>query len=59
MQGFPYLGDGEVPLPTKILLVHPLLNNFLFPPTKSQFNPIKKIKTSLLAVGITPVPFLF
>ena len=34
-------GDGEVPPRTKNLLIHPLPIKFLFPPTKSQFNPIK------------------
>ena len=35
-----------------------LPTKFLFPPTKSQFKLIKKIKT-FLAVVIVPVPFLF
>ena len=48
-QGFPYWGDGEVPPPTKNLLIQPLPTRFLFPPTKSQVNPIKKLKTSFLA----------
>ena len=42
IQGFPYWGDGGVPPPTKNLLIHPLPTKFLFPPNKSQFNPIKK-----------------
>ena len=42
IQGFPYWGDGGVPPPTKNLLIHPLPTKFLFPPTKSQVNPIKK-----------------
>ena len=51
IQDFPYCRDG------KNLLIHPLPTKFLFPPTKSQFNPIKKIKASFLAVVIAPVPF--
>ena len=39
---FPFWGDGEVLPPSKHLLIHPLPTKFLFPPTKSQFNPIKK-----------------
>ena len=42
IQGFPYWGDGEVPPPTKNLFIHPLSTKLLFPPTKSQFNPINK-----------------
>ena len=57
IQDFPYWRDGGVPQPTKNLLIHPLHTKFLFPPTKSQFNPIKKIKASFLAVVIAPVPF--
>ena len=53
MQGFPYWGMGESSLQQKICSF-----KFLFPPTKSQFKLIKKIKT-FLAVVIVPVPFLF
>ena len=56
---FPTVGMGEVPPSTKNFLIHPLPTKILFPPTKSQFNPIKKIKTLFLAVVIAPVPFLF
>ena len=35
-------GVRGVPPPTKNLLFHPLSNKFLFPPTESQFNLIKK-----------------
>ena len=55
IQSFPYWEDGKVLPPTKNLLIHPLPTKFLFPPTKSQFNPIKK--TPFLAVVIAPVPF--
>ena len=41
--GFSYWGDGGVPPQTKNLLIHPLPTKFLFPPTKSQFNLIKKV----------------
>ena len=40
----------------------PTIQKFAHPPplpTKSQVNPIKKIKTLLLAVVIAPVPILF
>ena len=40
-RGFPTGGIEESPTPTKNLLTHPLPTKFLFPPTKSQFNPIK------------------
>ena len=43
IQGFPYWGDGGVPPLTKNLLIHLLPTKFLFPPTKSQFNLIKKV----------------
>ena len=55
IQGFPYYDDGGVPPPTKNFLIQPLPTRFLFPPTKSQLNPIKKI--SFLAVVTAPVPF--
>ena len=42
IQGFPYWWDGGVPPPIKNLLIHPLPTKFLFPPRKTQFNPIKK-----------------
>ena len=42
IQSFPYWEDGEVPPPTKNLLIHCLPTKLLFPPTKSQVNPIKK-----------------
>ena len=54
---FPTRGDGGVSPPTKNLLIHSVATKFLFPPTKSQFNLIKK--KSFLAVVIAPVPFLF
>ena len=41
-QSFPYWGDGGVLPPTKNLLIHSLPTKFLLPPTKSQFNLIKK-----------------
>ena len=40
-RGFPTGGMGESPPATKNLLTYPLPTKFLFPPTKSQFNPIK------------------
>ena len=43
IQDFPYWRDGGVPQSTKNLLIHPLPTKFLFPPTKSQFNLIKKV----------------
>ena len=39
---FPNGGMVGIPLPDKNLLILPLPTEFLFPPTKSQFNPIKK-----------------
>ena len=56
---FPTVGMEEVPPSTKNFLIPPFPTKSLFPPTKSQFNPIKKIKTLVLAVVIAPVPFLF
>ena len=60
---FLYWGDGESPLnQPKIwsFLPHPPLpTKFLFPPHQKSIQPNKKIKTSLLAVVIAPVPFLF
>ena len=44
IQGLPYWGYEEVPPRTKNLLNYPIPTKFLFPPTKSQFNPIKKNK---------------
>ena len=54
---FPNGGMVGIPLPDKNLFILPLPTEFLFPPTKSQFNPIKK--TSFLSAVIAPVPFLF
>ena len=48
IQGFPYVGMGRVLPPAK---------NFLIPPPKNEFKPIKK--PSFLTVVIAPVPFLF
>ena len=42
VQGFLYWEDGGAPPSTKNLLIHPLHTKFLFPPTESQFNLIKK-----------------
>ena len=39
---FPTGGMVGIPLPVKNLLILPLPTKFLFPPTKNQFNPIKK-----------------
>ena len=39
---FPTGGMVGIPLPAKNLLILPLPTKFLFPPAKSQFNPIKK-----------------
>ena len=58
IKGFPYWGDGGVPHSSKNLLIDSLPTKFLFPPTKSQFNLIKKWE-NILAVVIVPVPFLF
>ena len=49
IQGFPYWGNGEVSPPTKNFLIHSLPTKFLFPPTKSQFNPIKKNKNVIFS----------
>ena len=45
---FPTGRDVEVPPRTKNVLNHPLPTKFWFPPTKSQFNPIKKIMLTLI-----------
>ena len=41
IQGFPHWGSRGVVPPTKDLLIQPLPTKFLFPTTKSQFNPIE------------------
>ena len=55
---FPTGRMGGVP-PTSQKFGHHLPPNFYSLLTKSQFNPIKKIKTSFLAVVIATVPFLY
>ena len=54
---FPTGRMGGVP-PTSQKFGHHLPPNFYSLLTKSQFNPIKKLKTSFLAVVIATVPFL-
>ena len=55
--GFSLLGDGgSRPHQPNICSFPP---NFCFLPSKSQFNPIKRIKTLFLAVVIAPVATIF
>ena len=58
--GFSLLGGwAESPQQPKICSSLPSSPNFYSLPTKSQFNPIKKMKTSFLAVVIAPVATIF
>ena len=52
-------GWAESSQQTKICSSPPSSPNFYSLPTKSQFNPIKKMKTSFLAVVIAPVATIF